>query len=336
MSAATVALTSSGQLLLTTFGVTNPRLQRIRSGRNSRVWRVDSSDDSYVLKEYFRHPADPRDRLSTEYGFLSFLRAQGITCVPKPLTRDDTGEAALYSFQPGVTVTMVATNHIEQAAAFITLINSHKETAAAQSLPIASEACFTIDEHLSRVRTRLEILQSIVDEPPQVEQAGLRELLRDKLWPTYKRIEEQIEARSPDVAQATTCSAEQRILSPSDFGFHNVLEHEGRTYFLDFEYAGWDDPAKLLCDFASQPQIPITPAQAQLFLGQLYPEQAPVVERARLLLPLYRLKWCCILLNEFRSRDRERRTHAGNEQVDGLTTQLSKASLYFDQHLFVL
>ena len=48
-----------------------------------------------------------------------------------------------------------------------------------------------------------------------------------------------------------------RVVSPSDFGFHNALRTEdGRLAFLDFEYAGWDDPAKLVCDFELQPAVP--------------------------------------------------------------------------------
>ena len=36
-----------------------------------------------------------------------------------------------------------------------------------------------------------------------------------------------------------------RTLSPSDFGFHNALRTPaGTMVFLDFEYFGWDDPAK--------------------------------------------------------------------------------------------
>ena len=48
-----------------------------------------------------------------------------------------------------------------------------------------------------------------------------------------------------------------RCVSPSDFGFHNALrEPSGRLRFIDFEYAGWDDPAKLVCDFFCQPAVP--------------------------------------------------------------------------------
>ena len=52
----------------------------------------------------------------------------------------------------------------------------------------------------------------------------------------------------------------ERCLSPSDFGFHNaILANDGRLRFIDFEYAGWDDPSKLICDFFCQPAVPAPP-----------------------------------------------------------------------------
>ena len=51
---------------------------------------------------------------------------------------------------------------------------------------------------------------------------------------------------------------EEKSLSPSDFGFHNMLiDKNGRLRFIDFEYAGWDDPAKIICDFFCQPKFPV-------------------------------------------------------------------------------
>ena len=53
-------------------------------------------------------------------------------------------------------------------------------------------------------------------------------------------------------------AAEDCCLSPSDFGFHNaLLDDEGKLTFLDFEYAGRDDPAKLVSDFFCQPEVPV-------------------------------------------------------------------------------
>ena len=38
-------------------------------------------------------------------------------------------------------------------------------------------------------------------------------------------------------------------MSPSDFGLQNTLFTKNKLFFIDFEYAGLDDPAKCLLDF---------------------------------------------------------------------------------------
>ena len=47
------------------------------------------------------------------------------------------------------------------------------------------------------------------------------------------------------------------ILSPSDFGFHNIVKKKQKLYFFDFEYSGVDDPVKLICDYICQPDYKI-------------------------------------------------------------------------------
>jgi hypothetical protein len=122
---------------------------------------------------------------------------------------------------------------------------------------------------------------------------------------------------------------EQRWISPSDFGFHNaLLETNGRPRFFDFEYAGWDDPAKLMADFVCQPAIPVPLGMWNDFLGGLAecrhwnPE---IALRARVLLPAYRIKWCCIMMNEFLSTEARRRRFSGIGTEDRRATQLAKA-----------
>ena len=66
------------------------------------------------------------------------------------------------------------------------------------------------------------------------------------------------DARDAGLSIDRALRADECCLSPSDFGFHNALvdERAGLT-FLDFEYAGRDDPAKLVSDFFCQPEIPV-------------------------------------------------------------------------------
>jgi hypothetical protein len=88
-----------------------------------------------------------------------------------------------------------------------------------------------------------------------------------------------------------------------------------------------------------QPEVPVTQDQGRQFMAELLqelPGAEGVARRVALLLPVHRLKWCCILLNEFRTEDRKRREHAGLVSDSLLREQLGKAQSYFDTHLAAL
>ena len=103
------------------------------------------------------------------------------------------------------------------------------------------------------------------------------------------------------------------IVSPSDFGFHNALADGRNLSFLDFEYAGRDDPAKLVCDFFCQPEVPVPQtyfscAVERIVAGLGLPD--PHRLRCAALLDLYRVKWTCIILNHFLPLGAARRSFA--------------------------
>ena len=92
-------------------------------------------------------------------------------------------------------------------------------------------------------------------------------------------------------------------MSPSDFGFHNALRKiDGSLVWLDFEYFGWDDPAKLICDFLFHPGFNLTEKQSRQWLQgcqQIFIADSQLSERLYYSLPLYGLRWCLIILNVF-------------------------------------
>ena len=95
--------------------------------------------------------------------------------------------------------------------------------------------------------------------------------------------------------------------------------------FLDFEYAGWDDPAKTVCDFFCQVEVPPPGSSWPVFsaaAAKLAADSGREPRRFAALLPLYQVKWSCILLNEFTAV--ERREFAALTAID-LERQLDKA-----------
>lgn len=317
------------------YGVTGTyELRPIRAGRNSQVSLISSENGRWILKHYYQPPGgDRRDRLGTEYGFLEFLKQRDVPGVPAPLGMERASNLALYSYLPGQRPSAILPWHVSQAAGFIAKVNRFRRTAQAQALPMASDACLDWQAHLELAESRIARLLAVVPASDVAREA--HEFVESRLKPLWAKVQIELAAVRGNVL----LSPEDRVLSPSDFGFHNVLEHEASLSFVDFEYAGWDDPVKLICDFMCQPEVPVTAEQGLQFMDELLQELSmadAMGPRVGLLLPVHRLKWCCILLNEFRMEDMKRREHAGLASESLLSEQLGKAKWYFDTHLAAL
>ncbi|HWZ47908.1 MAG TPA: hypothetical protein VNX00_06785 [Herbaspirillum sp.] len=327
-AAVTTALTDQALMdFCARHGLPMPLAQEpIVAGRNSKVTRLSNlSNDGrqWILKQYYPQGPQERDRLGVEFAFLQSLQRLGVATVAQPIGMDRALHSALYSPLPGQRPEAVTADLITQAAQFIAAINVN-----ADALAPAADACVAWQDHLALTRVRLTQLMAMTPQSALEEQAHA--LVAERFMPLWKGLESSLNAQAQALPQGT------QILSPSDFGFHNTLAHRGRLSFVDFEYAGWDDAAKLICDFICQPALPISAAQGAQFVTELQaelPQLEAIGARVERLLPVHRLKWCCILLNEFRPEYRQRRIHAGLAAEDLQATQLLKASDYFDSHL---
>lgn len=309
----------------------------LRGGANNQVYRIARGGGDWVLKSYFQNPADPRDRFGAERAFYEFIWSNGLRGTPQPIAWCDEQRLGLFTFVPGRKLNPEEVNEgrVREALGFLAEINAGRMLPEACKIPAASEACFTPAEHLACIDRRVARLESISAEDEIGREAFA--FARDELKPAWERIRAAIVdsgSRHADQPQPR----EQRCLSPSDFGFHNaVLAPDGRLRFFDFEYAGWDDPAKLICDFFCQPELSAGLEHWNGFVNEITsilaaPES--LHSRARSLLPAYQIKWCCIMLNEFLRSEQARRAFSiGEEKVASRkAAQLEKArKLFFEQ-----
>jgi hypothetical protein len=295
-------------------------LTPLAGGANNRVFRVDADGAPVLLKAYFRHPQDPRDRLGVEFAFCRFAWDNGVQVPPRPLAADADANLALYEFIEGEPVRrgQVSVPEVRATLDFYRALNEHRDRAG--SLPAASEACFSVSEHLQTLERRLGRLSRVTDDEA-------RDFVSDELVPAARIVLERVRGQLGEAPLAAT----DRRVSPSDFGFHNALRQtDGRLRFIDFEYAGWDDPAKVVCDFFCQPAVPV-PLQCwdEFARGLAADLGDPAAHLARFaaLLPVYRLKWCCILLNDFLPEGSARRSFSSGVAVteEQRAEQLEKA-----------
>jgi hypothetical protein len=315
-------------------------LEQLTGGRNNQVFKMMVNDQRFLLKSYFVHKADPRDRLGNEFSFLRFAWDKGIRCIPQPFIADKKQNVALYEFVEGkrLKVSNITEDFIKQAIRFVLELNKYRQTDEATNLPFASEACFSIGEHLNCVEQRLKRLGEI--EPCDSVSKNAHDFIQRELIPCWtmlkKGISEKLENSDIDVNKII--NNEERCLSPSDFGFHNaLLEKNGSLRFVDFEYAGWDDPVKLICDFFCQPELSVSTTFLPLFkheVIQLLDKGKILKERIVILFPVYRIKWCCIMLNEFVPEGYARRSYAGKDvETRRKEEQLQKVKTYLVETL---
>jgi hypothetical protein len=287
------------------------RMEQLGGGRNSRVFRVDTADGTYALKFYPAQAAEGQNRLLVETAALRWMEKHGFSMVPRVIATDRDRDAVLLSWADGDLVRDgVTRSDIDQACDFLRQLHVLRQTPAVAQNCLAAEACLSAAEIERQLRSRLDLLRSL-DDPL------LAEFLHVHVEPELVR--RLTHARNSVTAAGTSFEADlpqaDRSQVPSDFGFHNALRRaDGRLTFIDFEYFGWDDPAKLAADILLHPGTPIDgAARAMLHAGLLsvYDDEPGFAARLDALLPLFGLRWSLILLNEFRPDRWERRVTAG-------------------------
>jgi hypothetical protein len=305
------------EAIAATLGVPPARRAELRvrqggTGGNSRVYVVDFDGRTAIAKQYFRHPADTRDRLQAEWAFLEYAQRAGIACVPRPLARDAASGIGVYQYIEGrnLGAADISASRVGEAAAFFLALNEAARRSEA-ALGAASEACFSIAEHLALVDRRIERLRGVAASSDEDRAAAA---FVDTLRARWEAVREDVLRTTRAAGADPAAEVEERCISPSDFGFHNALVRDtGDLCFLDFEYAGWDDPAKMVGDFFAHPGIPVPHGYFDAFASKTmgFSRHAAALEaRVRLLEPVFRIKWCCIVLNEFVPEAAQRRRFA--------------------------
>jgi thiamine kinase-like enzyme len=309
------------QTLLTQLGWdTVNSINPLAGGRNNRVYRVASPHGSAILKQYHQGEGTIRDRFASELAWYRYCQSLKIDAVPQFWIADHANRCTLISEIPGrkLVAGEVTADHVRQAAAFFLKLNSDRTAALAANLPAAADACFCIDDFLTQVEVRLQRLRtiSVVDAVT----TELQSWLTESLFPQWEVAKATIEKAFDREQRQAVRSEQERCVSPSDFGFHNaVLKENGDLVFLDFEYAGWDDPAKMICDFFWQVDVPAPKETLLLFLDTTESFDETLRERVRRLFAVIGIKWCTIVLNEFLNDGKARREFAATNPVNEST-----------------
>jgi hypothetical protein len=287
-------------------------VERVRgSGRNSGIYRIRRGGTSYALKQYPPRRPGERDRAAIELAALQFMRDHGIGSVPRPFAADPEHGFALIEWIDGAAVSAPSAADIAAAAGFLAAIHGLRHESDATAL-LAAEACLSGGEIVAQIERRLARLDALAGEEP-----ALAAFLDDAIRPLMARIAGWAEAgfARQGLAFESPVGGPARTLCASDFGFHNALRRlSGELVFIDFDDFGWDDPVKLTADFLLHPgvQLPL-PLKRQFAAAAavIFQTDQSFAARLALLCPLFALRWCLILLNEFLPERWAHRLNAG-------------------------
>jgi len=277
-------------------GAKESTLVQLKGGINNRVYRCGDLH-FWVIKGY--EPLKPglRDRMQAEVEFLQYSVQVAPEFTPS-LIHVDAGHRCVVmehvdgeAFQEGVPPPPLA---IDYAVDFFKRLNADFAIARQTIRQNAAEGFLGLAEHLENIHQRLagmtcDHIHAEIKPQAELLLASLR--YRFKII-SEKTVNEIVSGKLNDTIQPEDC-----CISPSDFGFHNAILSRGGVRFIDFEFSGWDDPAKAAIDFILQPRIPLKQGTSPL-LASMNPEQYNnIKKRYETLLPILSLKWICIILS---------------------------------------
>jgi len=310
--------------------------ERIGGGRNSKVYTAScGSRRKYAIKVYFKHRLDERDRQKVEFSSLEFLWANGVRCIPRPIISDSERRVAIYEYIDGQRISPQDVRHcdVDYAVQFLVELKKLKNHKDSRAMSPASEACFSGRAVIDSIVGRLDRLLTLGNDNSHYR--ALHDFLKNDFRPLLKASEARAKLRLDGwgMSFGKELEYEERTLSPSDFGFHNAIRRkDGKIAFVDFEYFGWDDPAKMVSDFLLHPGMWMHERLKKRFVRRIlyrFKDHRCLEGRLDGLYPLFGLKWCLILLNEFVPENWRRRKFAGRNDLgrrgDLLANQLQKA-----------
>jgi len=275
------------------------KIKRINGGINNPTYLVSNHKLKLVLKYIKKYDDSKFDRFKAEKQFYKLMENIGNKNTPKLVEYFDNErililehiESDLNSQFP-----LINDKAINDCINFIHDINKNKNVAKILIQQKAADYYNSITGHIDNINLRLLTFE--FNHLPEEYQNNAKELLKKikNKWGIIRIETLEFIKNNPN---QNFISENLLIISPSDFGFHNILTNHNNSYFIDFEFSGWDDPAKLYCDFILQPKFKIPNYYhqhlKQNFINMEYLDKYE--RRINILYELLKFKWIIIKFN---------------------------------------
>ncbi|MBO8240505.1 hypothetical protein HA152_07290 [Prochlorococcus marinus XMU1412] len=291
--------------------------QRILGGANSTCWKLQDKKNLYFLK-FYKDYDFKRNRLNNEINFIELLKNENISNVPNILYFNELENWSLFEWIEGNKIIKANEYQWKIYIKFILDLQNLKISNFAKNINNASEACFDIGSHLDLIEDRVNKALTILSKK---EIKYIDEWLKKKI---INRLQILKKKYFQNTIYSKFSSINNKIISPSDVGFHNIICIKNELFFYDFEYSGWDDPYKLFVDLVIQPEQTLNIKEAFFIIHSLADGFSMEIsnEVLHFYIDLYRVKWITIILNKILYED--------NLEIKDINNLFTKIKNYYN------
>jgi len=274
-------------------------------GVNNSIFKLkDKKKNKYYCLKLYKLPSeiDHRNRFKAEKLFLNYMKATGIRNIPKIIKFSEIENWILMEWIEGVTLNQIDSEKIKQIVLFTKAINREKEPfkSLRAKLNPASECCLYPDQISWQIKNRLERITKYIpkNKIELVANDWINQLFIPSAITEFNKFEASVRTRGHwDNKRIVP------IASPSDVGIHNMIQSKKGIFFIDFEYSGLDDLAKLACDWVLQPNYRFSPSQEKELITELDNNLHHIdrtwILRFQDLKPILRKRWTIIMLRTY-------------------------------------
>ena len=271
------------------------RYSKLKESFNSRTFKLEEKNGkNFFLKDFIKDPINKHNRIRSEVCFTQYLKRNTKNNVPEIIAYSENSKWILYQWINGRRLKKIKKEHVQNLIDFLIRINKVEDFRKDIYLPYASEASFSLNEHKNLIMSKVNKIIQIKSEYKLIINDEL-----DKKIVYIKDLFLKEELNNKDLMNYRLNNY-QKCISPSDVGFHNIMESDGKLYYLDFEFAGIDDPCKLIVDLLLQPDYPIPFNYIDIMpylIKNLKKDIPNFKKRIYLTFELYKIKWFCIIFN---------------------------------------
>ena len=275
-------------------------ISKIKEGRNNNVYLYTEKNRKFIIKKFKNYFGTKYDRYFTEKIFIEYLKKKKINNISHIIGSNKKEKILYFNYINGKKIKRPNKNHLNECLKFLKKIN-HKTTHKNFQFQKASDACLSVQDHINACEKRIYKLRNKYNFKKDNDSKKIYKFLKNQIIPEFKIVKSNIKYSFEKSQIKKSLNNNHLILSPSDFGFHNIIKKNDQIYFIDFEYAGWDDPRKLVCDFILNPDYLISKKNKIFFLtnfDHIFKTKLSNSNQFRLILKFHFLKWACMIINQ--------------------------------------